>query len=249
MNDKLHILVVDDDQRMTRTLADILTLHGYDVTEAWSGTEALEKVRAAAFDCVLTDVRMPGMNGVELHKSLMEACPGLPVVLMTAFAADDVLRQGMEQGVAGMVEKPLDINLLLDFFSSLIKNRTVAIVDDDPAFCKTLADILTLRGYQVIVTTDPHEQVEKMVDGAEFLLLDMKLNSISGLDLLKQVRQLYPDLPVLLLTGYREEMMAAVEGALKIDARACLYKPLVISELTKTLSALQLERYRAMLKQ
>lgn len=248
MEEKLKILVVDDDKRMTRTLADILTLHGYDVTEVWSGQEALEKVQSTTFDCVLTDVRMPEMNGVELHKALSEVQPGLPVVLMTAFASDDLLRQGMDQGVAGLVEKPLDINILLQFFSSLLKNRTVAIVDDDPAFCQTLGDILKLRGYRVVVTTDPHEPIEKMVDGAEFLLLDMKLNSINGFDLLKQVRQTHPDLPVLLLTGYREQMTSAVNSALEIKARACLYKPLVIPELMKTLESLQLERFRAILK-
>jgi len=126
---------------MTSTLADILTLQRYAATEAWSGQEALEKARSTAFDCVLTDVRMPDMKGAELHKALMEVKPGLPVILMTTFASDELLRQGMQQFVAGTLDKPLDINLLLVFFSALPKNLSVAIVDDDPVFCQTLADI------------------------------------------------------------------------------------------------------------
>ncbi|MBV5267136.1 MAG: response regulator, partial [Burkholderiaceae bacterium] len=66
MDQKLDILIVDDDQRMTHTLADILRLSGHEVTEAASGSIALEKIQARAFDCVLTDVRMPVMDGIEL---------------------------------------------------------------------------------------------------------------------------------------------------------------------------------------
>jgi two-component system, NtrC family, response regulator HydG len=249
MNEKLHILVVDDDKRMTRTLADILTLQGHSVDQAWSGPEALEKARSKYFDCVLTDVRMPGMNGVELHKELRNLYSDLPVILMTAYATDELLRQGMEQGAAGTLEKPLDFNILLEFFHALSSIRTIAIVDDDPAFCQTLADILKMRGYRVTVTTNPLEKVEKMVNHAEFLLLDMKLNGVNCLDLLKQVRKNYPNLPVLLITGYRAEMAAIMQGAFAINARACLYKPLAVPELLKMLADMQLERFRAILHQ
>lgn len=70
MSQKLRILIVDDDRRMTHTLADILSLSGYEPVEVWSGPEALEKVRTQTFNCVLTDVRMSDMDGVELHRQL-----------------------------------------------------------------------------------------------------------------------------------------------------------------------------------
>lgn len=247
MREPLRILVVDDDRRMTSTLADILALQGHTVVEAWSGPQALEKARSEFFDCVLTDVRMPGMNGVELYKQLRDLHPDLPVILMTAYAADDLLRQGMEQGVAGTLEKPLDFDILLEFFGALKKIRTIAIVDDDPAFCQTLADILKLRGYEVSTATDPHAQIDQLIDQAQVLLLDMKLNSLNGLDLLKKVRERYPALPVLLITGYRDEMAAAVQAALAIDARACFYKPLAIPEFLDVLAKIQLESFRKIL--
>jgi CheY-like chemotaxis protein len=80
------------------------------------------------------------------------------------------------------------------------------------------------------------------------ILLDMKLNGISGLDLLKQIRQRYPDLPVLMVTAYRQEMTAAIQAALAINAYACLYKPLEIPSLLQTLSNLQLKRLRKVIK-
>ena len=63
--------------------------------EANSGQQALELARTQPFDCVLTDVRMPGMDGVELHRQLHQVQPGLPVVLMTAYASDEIIRKGL----------------------------------------------------------------------------------------------------------------------------------------------------------
>jgi two-component system, NtrC family, response regulator HydG len=247
LNSKYRILIVDDDQRMTRTLTDILNLAGYEAVEASSGPQALELVRSQAFDCVLTDVRMPDMDGVEFHHQLRQSQPGLPVVLMTAYAADEIIRKGLDEGVVGVLDKPLDISHLLSFFISLVKNRTVAIVDDDPAFCKTLGDILTQRGFNVIQVTDPHADVELMAAESQVILLDMKLNNINGLDVLKNIRMRYPSLPVVLVTSYRQEMAETIRAALEINAHACLYKPLVIPELLDRLAQLQLTRLRGVL--
>jgi two-component system response regulator HydG len=248
MNGKLRILIVDDDQRMTRTLADILSLSGYTTVQAFSGPEALAKLRTQAFDCVLTDVRMPGMDGVEFHRQLRLTRPGLPVVLMTAYAADDIVRKGLDEGIVGVFDKPLNINLLLGFFASLAKNRTITIVDDDPAFCKTLGDILKQRGFSVVKITDPHADVERIASNSQVILLDLKLNNINGLEILKDIRARYPVLPVLLVTGYRQEMASAIQAALEINAYTCLYKPLEIPSLLQTLSNFQLERLREVIK-
>jgi len=248
MNPKLRILIVDDDQRMTRTLSDILSLAGHEPTEAWSGAQALELAQAHPFDCVLTDVRMPGMDGVEFHHQVRQSLPGLPVILMTAFTADEVIRRGLEEGAVGVLDKPLDITHLLGFFSSLARNRTIAIVDDDPAFCRTLGDILRQRGFNVTQVTDPHTDMETIASESQVILLDMKLNQINGLDVLKTIRARHPSLPVLLVTGYRQEMAEAVHAALEISAFACLYKPLEIPDLLEKLSHLQLEHLRAALK-
>jgi CheY-like chemotaxis protein len=248
MNQNLRILIVDDDQRMTRTLADIMALSGYDVTEAWSGEEAVEKVRAETFDCVVSDIRMPEMDGVELHRQLREIQPGLPVVLMTAYAAEDLIRRGLDEGVVGVFDKPLDINSLLGFLTSLAKNRMIVIVDDDPAFCKTLVDILQVRGFKVTPVIDPHISVDLMTTDAQVIMLDLKFNGISGLDVLKNIRQNNPSLPVLMVTGYREEMAATIQAALEINAYACLYKPLQIPQLLDVLAHIQKDRLRGLLK-
>jgi len=240
---------VDDDRRMTHTLADILHVSGYNAMEASSGMDALDKVYAMKFDCVLSDIKMPGMDGVELHRRLREIQPGLPVVLMTAYAADELIDRGLEDGVAGVLDKPLDINHLLGFFTSMAKNRTIVIVDDDEVFCRTLDDILHQRGFRVAQITDPTLDMNLITTDAQVILLDLKLNHVNGLDVLKDIRKNNPTLPVLLVTGYREEMKDSINAALKINAYACLYKPLEIPQLLETLAHLQKERLRGLIKE
>jgi two-component system response regulator HydG len=248
MPKKLNLLIVDDDKRMTRTLVDILSLSGHTAVEAYSGADALARIRTQAFDCVLTDVRMPGMDGVEFHRQLRQEQPGLPVIIMTAYAADEIIRQGLDEGVVGVFDKPLDINQILGFFASLAHHRSIVIVDDDPQFCKTLGDILKQRGFIVSLISDPHTPVEQITSEAQVILLDIKLNGIGGLQVLKEIRAQYPVLPVLMVTGYRQEMTTTIQAALEINAYACLYKPLEIPELLQTLSKLQLERLRDVIK-
>jgi two-component system, NtrC family, response regulator HydG len=247
MNPKLRILIVDDDLRMTRTLVDILTMAGHQPAEASSGAEALAKIGSQEFDCVLTDVRMPGMDGVEFHRQLHQMQPGLPVILMTAFASDEIIRKGLDEGVVGVFDKPLNITQMLGFFASLARHRVIAIVDDDPVFCRTLGDILHQRGFEVSQITNPHADVEVMASESQVILLDMKLNSINGLDVLKSIRVQYPSLPVMLVTGYRQEMADVIQAAMEIHAFTCLYKPLEIPELLEKLAHLQLERLRTVL--
>jgi len=248
MHDKLRILIVDDDRRMTHTLGDILSLAGYEVVEATSGPEASAKAQTMVFDCVLSDVKMPGMNGLELYRELRRIQPGLPVVLMTAYAAENLVRHGLEEGVVAALEKPLDIQQLLGFCASLAKFRTITVVDDDPAFCQTLGDILELRGFRVIKISQAYTDVERIAADAQIILLDMKLNNINGQDVLQKIRVHYPNIPVLLITGYRQEMSAAIQLALDLNAYACLYKPLIIPELLQTIAEVRLGQLRNIIR-
>jgi len=249
MSEKLRILIVDDDQRMAKTLKDILNAKDYEATAVYSGPEALKKVAEAHFDSVLTDIKMPEMNGVALYKMIKQKKPDIPVVLMTAYSTDKLVKEGLEQGAIASLTKPLDINALLTFFSSLRKERSILIVDDGPKFCKTLGDILQERGFVVTEVTDPHGVMERIKPDSQIVLLDMKLNSVGGLEVLKQIREQYPHLPVILVTGYRDEMGSVIDEALTISAYTCLYKPLQIDELVKVLREVHHQRLGKVLGQ
>lgn len=255
MNEQTQILIVDDDGRMARTLVDILRIKGYTAETARSGPEALEKVQAHAFDCVLTDLKMPGMNGLELHQALRALRPALPVVLMTAYATDELISAGREQGVIATLSKPLDLNALLGFFSTLRDEQTIVIVDDDLRFRQTLEAILRARGYHTQAVTDPRLWPgltgRPTANGAKIqvVLLDLKLHETDGLEVLKRIRAQCPDLPVVVVMGYREEMAAIVEAAQSLNVYAYLYKPFEIETLLQLLAEVRQTALRRALSQ
>jgi two-component system response regulator HydG len=236
MSGELRILVVDDDPDMVKTLVDIFRSRDYEAEPAHSGSEALRKVKEGHFDCVLSDVRMPNVDGLELYRAIKARQPNLPVVLMTAYAADRLVKEGLEEGAIACLTKPLDINALLSFFSSLRKERSVVIIDDDPQFCETLGGILRVRGFAVTQVVDPQGVIEMIGGDGQVVLLDMKLDGVSGLEILREIRARYPHLPVVLVTGYRDEMASAIEAALEIKAYTCLNKPIEMEELLQVLT-------------
>jgi DNA-binding NtrC family response regulator len=249
MSNKLRILIADDDRRLASTLVDILRCKGYEAQAAHSGAEALASIKRDYFDCVLTDIEMPQMDGVELHEAIKELQPGLPVVLMTAYSTDKLVKRGMEAGVVATLAKPLNINLLLSFFSSLHKERPVVVVDDDHEFANMLADVLQARGFKVRQVTDLDDMAKMPGSDGQMVLLDMKLNSTNGLHVLEEVRQRYPRLPVVLVTGYREETVQAVKAAIKINAYTCFYKPVEIGGLLQVLTEVRQRELSRILNQ
>ena len=119
MSETLRILVVDDGPSMAKTLVDIFKVKGYQAEAAHSGPEALAKMTQAHFDCVLSDVKMPGINGVELYRAIKARQPDLPVVLMTAYSTDSLVKEGLEEGVIAALTKPLEIEELFQLLTKV----------------------------------------------------------------------------------------------------------------------------------
>ena len=116
---KLRILVVDDDRNMTTTLLKILRLKGYRATVAHGGKEALDLAKKDHFDCVLSDIKMPGMSGVELFHALQEYHQDIPIILMTAYAPSDLLNASVAEGAVAVLNKPLDFDLLFLYLAAV----------------------------------------------------------------------------------------------------------------------------------
>lgn len=114
MSNPTTILVVDDNPPMAKTLSDILTIKGYEVHTAFSGAEALDILANNEVHILLTDVIMPDMDGVTLYRQTRKSHPHLVTFLMTAYAADDIIQQGIAEGIRTVLTKPVDINLFLN---------------------------------------------------------------------------------------------------------------------------------------
>ena len=226
MSEKLKVLVVDDDRRMVKTICDILLVKGCSAAPAYSGEEAVQRVKSEKPDCVLMDLKMEGIDGIETLKLLKGIAPNLPVVMMSAYATEEQMEEAKKEGAYSVLTKPVDIEMVLSFLSLLRKEESVLIVDDDPAFCKTLKDILESRGYRVETEGDAKKVLGHMEHDYKLLvLLDLKLGATDGTEVLAEIRAKYPAKPVVLVTGYRDEVTGAIARGRKIGAYTCLYKP------------------------
>src|SRR5690349_17491222 len=103
-----RILVVDDDPILLHALAETISrrLHAV-VDSATSASTALERLRGARYDVVLSDVKMPEMNGLRLLQEIEKIAPHVPVVLMTGHAHSIVTREALKVGAIAVLEKPL----------------------------------------------------------------------------------------------------------------------------------------------
>ncbi|MBI5643554.1 MAG: response regulator [Deltaproteobacteria bacterium] len=248
MIEHLKVLVVDDDRRMVKTICDILKVKGYTALPAYSGEEALQKVREDKPDCVLMDIKMDGIDGVEATKMIKAISPSLPVVLMSAYATEEQTNEAKKQGAYTVLTKPIDVQQVLSFLSLIRKEESILVVDDDPAFSRTLRDILQASGYNVETEADPEKVLGHMERNYKLVvLLDLKLGSVNGLDILKAIRARYPGKPVVLVTGYRETMASSIETGLQIGAYACLYKPFAIEELTGIIEEISFNKLKSLL--
>lgn len=244
----MKILVVDDDRRIVKTTCDILKIKGYEVIAAYTGEEGVQKVKSDPPDCVLMDIKMPGINGVDAMKQMQEIAPSLPVVLISAYATDELLSEAKRSGAYAVLNKPMNFQVILSFLSLLRKEESILIVDDDPTFCKTLKDLLTLRGYQVETEYSSKNVLAQMEENYKLVVvLDLKLGNENGLEVLQQIRAKYPSKPVVLVTGYRQEMGEALQNGLKIGAYTTLYKPFETDRLLSLIEEIRLKKLQNLL--
>lgn len=107
------VLIVDDEEMIRDTLKDILENEGFKTEEARDGKEALNLINKRKYDCVLLDIKMPGMDGMEVLGKIMEIKPGLPVVMITGHGNEETAFEAAKKGAYDFITKPPDLNRLL----------------------------------------------------------------------------------------------------------------------------------------
>ncbi len=118
------ILVIDDEELITKSLLKLLSKEGYNVTIARSGTGALENIKKIDFDLIVSDVRMPDLDGIETIKEIRSHLEKsnkklIPEILITGYADKDKYETAIDLKVAGYIYKPFDI---ADFLKVVKRN-------------------------------------------------------------------------------------------------------------------------------
>ena len=231
MDDKVSILIVDDNEGMCETLSDIMEDRGYRPVIALDGYEAVEKVREMDFDVILMDIRMPGMNGVETLKQIRSIQPDTAVVMMTAYAVEDLIREALREGAYGVLYKPLDIVRMIGLIEGVKEGGLILVVDDDRDSCEFFKDILGTRGYQVSIAWSGEEAIEMARDNNyDMVFIDTRLPNMNGLEMYLAIKEINPQAVAVMMAAYSQEVDDLLEEPLGGGVHSYLHKPFEIEE-------------------
>ena len=112
MDNQIRILVVDDEPKICHLIEQILKLEGYQVDISFSGVEALQMIKRYNYQMLLTDLKMPGIDGLELIQKAKELNPEISTLIITGHATVETAVQSLRHGVDDYIKKPFNISKL-----------------------------------------------------------------------------------------------------------------------------------------
>lgn len=197
-----RVLVVDDDCDHAESLADVIEMRGHTTQIANSGEEALGYFRAADFDFVLLDVKLPGINGVETFLEMRKIRPTARVMMMTGYSVEQLVARAIEGGALGVLHKPFAATQVLELLCKVKPRGRVLVADPDAEFIRSVVPILEGAGYAVDVATTGAEALDKMMgQRVDCLVLDLRLPVLSGAELYARLVKAGHAVPSVLVTG------------------------------------------------
>lgn len=233
------ILVVDDDRQMAKTLSAVLRVNGWQTLNAYSGEEAVAVVRESELSAVLMDVKMPGMNGVEAFQAIRRLRPTLPVILMTAYSAHELLAEAEREGVLSILPKPIPWPKLTELLDAAVDGRgSLLVVDDDPEFLKTLARVMEERGRPCLQALTLDEALDLLGrEAPRIVLLDLRLDHAEPRDAVFAIKQVSPAVILILCSGHSTALDETVAALPEGWVYASLKKPFAPEHLMRILDA------------
>jgi DNA-binding NtrC family response regulator len=114
IDDKINILIVDDDKMLCEMLEDMLSQEAkFSVISANNGLDAIKKIKGKNFDLILTDLMMPGANGIEVLKTAKEFDEGVHVIIITGFASLETAMEAIRKGAYDYITKPFKLDEIM----------------------------------------------------------------------------------------------------------------------------------------
>ena len=125
-----NILIAEDDRHTMEGLTEILQEEGYAVTGVPNGQQAIEVASQSSFDILLTDMKMPKLNGMDLISKMKTVCPQTKIIMMTAFATVETAVQALRDGAFNYITKPIDFEQLLGTIQSAVNERKLSVREE-----------------------------------------------------------------------------------------------------------------------
>jgi DNA-binding NtrC family response regulator len=230
--EKLKVLIVDDEKEFADSLAERLALRKLQTKVVYDGEQALEAVQTEKPDVMILDLRMPGMDGLEVLRKVKKSQPDIDVVILTGHGADKDEEAALRLGATAFLKKPIDLDQLV---GAVHKERLrVLLVDDEKEFVGSLSERLALRNLRADIAYDGEQALKAVKERKpDVMILDLKMPGIDGLEVLRKVRKANPDVAVVILSGHGTDKDE--KEALRLGASAYLKKPVDIDHLVGTL--------------
>lgn len=248
------ILVIDDERMICDLLRSAFAAHGHEVFIATGGREGLELFRQRKPRFTLLDLRMPEMDGIEVLQEIRKIAPHAPVIVLTGGGTDALEIRARGLGVTDFLRKAVPLEVLVKAVdramqrpslptqapptvvaleeapSKSSEEGSILIVDDEPQIRSMVSQYLTKRGYRVRVAPDgPTALAMVTTELPRFVILDMYMPGMNGLELLRELRARKYEGGVLGLTGSQEEHM--LQGVLDLGAVDVMGKPVELERL------------------
>ncbi|MFH1701173.1 MAG: response regulator [Candidatus Zixiibacteriota bacterium] len=251
MNDSLMILVVDDDPLLLDLMIETLDTIGYRADGVLGGKEALEYLEDSDVQLLITDIKMPGMDGIELSQQVKKLYPRLPVIFISAAFSPEVL-----QRIEGdpFLAKPFRISQIEALIENSLKPESevmstkpvdsILVVDDDDGFRIMLMENLKISGYNVCGAADATKALERLKQGGiNSVITDFKMPGMDGISLSRYIRQQWPEMPIILITAY---INIDEDPDIRFnDADGYLMKPFKIDSITGLLEMIKREKTKS----
>ena len=118
-----HILIVDDEPLVRRSLSEMLTLSGYTVSAASNGKEALDILKNYTADIIISDIKMPEIDGIKLLKQIKSNYPDTQIIIVTGYGSIDSAVEAMKEGAYDYITKPIVDNEIKIVLERLVKQK------------------------------------------------------------------------------------------------------------------------------
>jgi len=120
---KKKILIIEDDEEMTSLLKEFLNEEGYETDSVDNGSEAYRRLVKEDFDLIITDIRMPGLTGLDILPGVRKLQPEAPIIVMTAFGSEEVYHKVLERGATAYLEKPIHLDHLRNLIEEMVSSK------------------------------------------------------------------------------------------------------------------------------
>ena len=217
------ILLIDDNRELAENLEEILEEEGIPVDVAHDGASALAMLEEGQYCLAITDVRMPGMSGIQVLEAIRERWPRIPVIVMSAYTSDSQVQAAAEAGALDVLTKPINITYVVDLVERVtVANAAILILEDDPALRGNLCEaILGLTG------TLPHAAAnvaaaEHLAGAIDFrvAIIDARLPDGNGVAFGQALRARKGEsISIFYITGYATELRHEL-GALLAESKS-----------------------------